>query len=346
MRFAKDLARTAVTVVDDVPLALDVLVRATRLWGYECQSAATAEQAVELLAQRPTPIVVTDLRMPGRGGIWLVGEIKRRWPDIGVIVVTAGDDTDAASECLNAGAQRYFLKPIKLDEFRHALGATMHTYQLQREREQYREQLERKVHRQTRRIRHTFLSTIDSFVLALEERDAYTHGHSRRVRDYSLQLADALGLEGKLRQQLSLSAKLHDIGKFGIPEAILNKEDPLSATEYQLIREHPVIGERILAPIIRSRTVLAAIRGHHERMDGGGYPDGLHGDRIPLLARIIAVADCFDAVTCSRAYRLKRSRARALEVLRLGAGTQFDARLVEVFHSVDARIPAGSDGFC
>src|SRR5439155_20128777 len=99
------------------------------------------------------------------------------------------------------------------------------------------------------------------------ERHSYTPGRSRPVRDYSLQLADALGLERKQRQQLSLSAKLHDIGKFGIPEAILNKEDPLSATEYQLIREHPVIGERILAPIIRSRTVLGAIRGHHERMD-------------------------------------------------------------------------------
>lgn len=340
MRCFEESAPVAVTVVDDEPLALDVLVRAARLWGYECQSAGTAEQAVDVLTRRPTPIVVTDLRMPGRGGVWLVREIKRRWPDTGIIVVTAGDDTEAAIECLNAGAQRYFLKPIKLDEFRHALKTTLETYQLQREREQYREELERKVHRQTRRIRHTFLSTIDTLVRTLEQRDSYTNGHSRRVRDYTLQLAKALGLDRKQRQQLSLAAKLHDIGKFCIPEAILNKADRLTAAEYQLVREHPVIGEHILAPIIRNRAVLAAIRGHHERLDGGGYPDGLHGDQVPLLARIISVADCFDALTKSRAYRAAWRPAEALDVLRQGAGTQFDPTLVEVFLSLHPGIPA------
>src|SRR5208282_4632103 len=110
-----------VTVVDDEPAARDVLVRAARSWNYACQAAASAEQALELLETQPTPIVVTDLRMPGRGGIWLVREIHHRWPDMAVIVVTAGHDSDAAVACLSAGANHYFLKPIKLDEFRHAL---------------------------------------------------------------------------------------------------------------------------------------------------------------------------------------------------------------------------------
>src|SRR5262249_59924797 len=122
-----------VRVVDAEPLALDVLVRAARSWRYECQAAATAEQALQLLEKRLTPVVVTDLRMPGRGGVWLVREIQRRWPEIGIIVVTAGDDSEAAIECLNAGAHRYFLKPIRLDEFQHALETTLQTYQLQPE---------------------------------------------------------------------------------------------------------------------------------------------------------------------------------------------------------------------
>src|SRR4029077_19378264 len=136
-----------------------------------------------------------------------------------------------------------------------------------------------------------------------EARDAYTSGHSLRVRLYSLKLADALGLNPRERKLLSLAATLHDIGKVGIPEAVLNKPGPLNEQEYRVIQEHPVIGERILTPIIRNKTVLAVIRGHHERMDGRGYPDGLAGTEIHLLARVLTVADCFDAMTTSRAYR-------------------------------------------
>src|SRR5262249_58547159 len=118
-----------VTVVDDEPLARDVLVRAAGSWKFSCQSAATAEQALQMLERQPTPIVVTDLLMPGQGGIWLIREIRRRWPQVEVIVLTAGHDPDSAEECLQAGASHYFFKPIKLDEFRHVLETTRRTYQ-------------------------------------------------------------------------------------------------------------------------------------------------------------------------------------------------------------------------
>lgn len=324
------------TVVDDEPAMRDVLVRAARLWQYECQMAESAEEGLALFEQRPTPVVVTDLRMPGRGGVWLVGEIKRRWPQTGVIVVTAGHDTDAAVECLNLGAHRYFLKPINFNEFRHALETTLHAYHLERERERYRAHLERTVSQQTQRIRKTFLSAIDSLVRTLEARDPYTTGHSFRVRRYALRMADVLGLALPMRKQLSLAAKLHDIGKVGVPEAILNKPGRLTPEEQRVVAEHPVIGERILAPIIRSRTILAAIRGHHEHLDGSGYPDGLRGDAIPMLARLISVADCFDALTSSRAYRDALAPAQALDVLRAGAGTQFDPEFVRAFLTASA----------
>jgi response regulator RpfG family c-di-GMP phosphodiesterase len=274
--------------------------------------------------------------MPGRGGLWLVREVRQRWPAVHVIVVTAGEDSAAAAACLNAGAQRYFLKPIDLEEFHQALATTLNSYRLERERDRYRRYLERMVHRQTRRLRHTFFSAIDSLVRTLEARDPYTIGHSLRVRRYSLRLAQAVGLDRRQRRQLSLAAKLHDIGKVGIPETILNKPSPLTGAEYGLVREHPVIGERILSPIIRSPAILAAIRGHHERLDGSGYPDGLKGSRLPVLARIIAIVDCFDALTSSRAYRDALPICDALELLRAGAGTQFEPAFVRAFIEIAA----------
>jgi putative nucleotidyltransferase with HDIG domain len=337
-------ATVTVTVVDDEPLAKDVLIRAAQSWNYQCQSATSAEQALELLEKRLTPIVVTDLRMPGKGGVWLVSQIRQRWPQVGVIVLTAGHDPRAAEECLHAGAHHYFFKPIRLDEFRHVLETAWRTYQLQQENQRYRTELERRVRQQTRRVRSTFLSAIDSLVRVLEERDPYTAGHSLRVHRYSLRLADAVGLDRRQRKLLSLAAKLHDIGKAGIPESILHKPDRLTAEEERVVREHSVIGERILRPIIRHRGILAAIRGHHERLDGTGYPDGLRGDEVPLLARLIAIPDCFDAMTTERSYRAAMPKAQALGVLCAGAGTHFDPDLVRVFIKIAATIPIGGSG--
>jgi response regulator RpfG family c-di-GMP phosphodiesterase len=329
-----DLETVSVTVVDDEPTAQDVLVRAARSWHFECQAAASAEQALRLLENRLTPIVVTDLRMPGRGGVWLVHEIRRRWPEVGVIVLTAGHDPEAAQQCLQAGAHHYFFKPIKLDEFRHVLETAWRSFHRQQEIRRAHQALEQAVRRQTRRVRRTFLSAIDSLVRTMEESDPYTAGHSFRVRRYAMRLAEAVGLDVRQRRQVSLAAKLHDIGKVGVPEAVLNKPGRLTAEEDRLVREHPVIGERILAPVLRNRHVLAAIRGHHERCDGSGYPDGLRGERIPLLARLIAIPDVFDALTTSRAYRAALPVGEALTILRDGAGSHFDPTFVRAFLAV------------
>jgi response regulator RpfG family c-di-GMP phosphodiesterase len=328
----------AVTVVDDEPMAQDVLVRAARSWRFDCQTASTAEQAVELLERQPTPIVVTDLRMPGRGGLWLVQQIRRRWPEIGVIVLTAGHDADATNECLRAGAHHYFFKPIKLDEFRHVLETTWRAYHAEKEARQYRTDLERAVRRQTRRVRKTFLSAITSLARTVEERDLYTAGHSRRVRNYSMHLARALGFDRKQKRLLSLAAQLHDVGKVGVPDAILNKPGRLTEEEFAVVKQHPVTGEHILAPVVRNRDVLAGIRHHHERLDGSGYPDRLTGDRIPLFARLIAIPDCFDALTTSRAYRDAMPVYQALEIIREGAGRHYDPDLVRVFVEIAPRL--------
>jgi putative two-component system response regulator len=324
-------APTTVTLVDDDPSALEVLVRAAHGWRFQCQSATSAEQALHLLERNPTSIVVTDLCLPGRSGVWLVREIQRRWPEVSIIVLTGGSDAEAVSQCLSAGAHHYFLKPIQLDEFRHVLEATSRALRAERARADYRAQLEHTVRRRTRQVRHTFLSAISSLVRTLEARDPYTCGHSLRVRDYVRALADVLGWDRARRRQASLVARLHDIGKVGLPETILNKPDKLTQEERNVVREHPLIGERILAPIIRSRAVRAGVRGHHERFDGTGYPDGLAGEQIPLLARVVAVVDCFDALTSARAYRAALPRHQALELLRAGAGSHFDPAILLPF---------------
>jgi putative two-component system response regulator len=325
--------RRSVTLVEHEPALLDSMAREARAIGFDCQTASAAESAIERLENHLTPVVVTDLRMPGRGGLWLVREIQRRWPEVAVIVVTAGAEEDSLRTCLAAGVHHYFLKPLHRDELHHALQST---WERQRTRQQFLRQkgrLERTIQRQTQQLRRTVGSAVSSLVRTLEARDSYTFGHSRRVRALALRLAESLHLDARSCKRLGLAARLHDIGKIGLAEGILAKPGLLDAQEMTLIRQHPALGERIVRPIIRNRTVLAAIRSHHERFDGLGYPDGLRGTQIPLLARIITVADCFDAMTSSRAYREPLAPADALDLLCEGAGSQFDPDLIAPFLS-------------
>lgn len=337
--FANDATSSViVTIIDDEPLVLETLVRAAELWNFRCQTARTADQAIKALELHPTPLVVTDLNLPDRDGVWVVREVLNRWPKTTVIVITGAADGEAAIQCLNAGATRYFKKPIRLDEFRLGLEKAYRDYLVRREHEHYHQHLEVTVHRQTRQIRRQFLSTIDSLVRTLEARDPGTSGHSQRVRRYALRLASALGFDEPQRHHLSVAAKLHDIGKFGVPEAILHKTGCLTEEELEIVRRHPIVSERILAPVIRNREVLSAVRGHHERVDGTGYPDGLAGDQVPVLARVLTIADCFDALTTHRSYRAALPVSHAVDVMQEGAGRRFDADFVRVF--AEAVVPA------
>lgn len=335
----------SVTVVDGEPKLVEALQRAAHAFRFASQSALTAELAIELLERRLTPLVVTDLHLAGRGGVWLVHEIRRRWPDVSLIVLASSDDEGLIRECITGGVQQFFVKPIHLDEFQFALHSTWMTQHLHRESYQRRNRLEQALSRQRQRLRSTFVSAVTALARTLEARDPYTSGHSQRVRGLSLRLADEIGLDKKLRRRLDIASKLHDIGKVGLAEGILTKPTTLTQREMELVRQHPLVGERILRPIIRDRDVLAAIRSHHERMDGGGYPDGLTGESIPLLARIITIADCFDALTTERPYRAALQRDAALEVLAAGAGTQFDPRLTTAFIAMvqaPARLAVGA----
>jgi putative two-component system response regulator len=323
-------------VVDDEPAVRRTIVRMLASQGLDCAAAANGVEALRHLEQTDgMPLVVTDLRMPELDGMGLLGEITARWPDTSVIVLSGLAETGTAIECLRRGAADFLLKPISSDELRERVARALQNRTLVLENRQYQLHLEQRVAEQAERIQELYLEGVQMLARALEAKDAYTSGHSLRVSHYSVETAIRLGVAGELLGQIRLGGELHDIGKIGTREAVLHKPGRLTAVEFDHIIEHPVLGERMLAPLARqSPAVLRIVRSHHERWDGRGFPDGLAGEEIPLEARIVAVADAFDAMTTERPYRAARSPEEALAELRRVAGTQLDARVVDAFATV------------
>lgn len=182
-----------------------------------------------------------------------------------------------------------------------------------------------------RKLRNYFYRIMQSLVRILEARDRYTRGHSERVAEYAERIALKLGYSEDRLELLKEVAVLHDIGKLGVQESILNKKEKLTDEEWEMVRKHPLIGEDMLRPVLLNEEMLAIIRGHHERFDGRGYPDKLSGANINLLAQIISVVDTYDAITSNRAYRPALSKGEAMEELKKNSGTQFDPRVVDIF---------------
>lgn len=182
-----------------------------------------------------------------------------------------------------------------------------------------------------RKLKSSFLHTAEALAEAIESRDLYTGGHIRRVQEYSLLLADALSLPEKDQESLRFAAILHDVGKIGVEDAILRKKGSLTRKEKRTMESHPVIGAKILAHVEEMLEVIPGVRHHHEWFDGSGYPDGLTGKKIPIYARIIAIADAFDALTTNRPYRKPLTVTKALEEMEKGSGTHFDPSLLETF---------------
>lgn len=320
-------------IVDDEPRLRQVLVRLMEGDGFACVEAANGVEALEQLRRETVPLVLTDLRMPRMDGVQLLREVRARHPDVAVVLITAIADVETAVGCLGIGAMDYLTKPFHLDEVRARVRQALEKRRLLIENRAYRERLEDRVAAQARRLEELFLTSIQSLADALEVKDPYTRGHSIRVSQYAAVIARTLGLDSEFVRQVELGGHVHDIGKIGVREAVLNKVGPLTDEEYQHIMTHPLVGWRILSPLLRDTPrALAIVRSHHERLDGRGIPDGLGGDAIPLEARIAAVADAFDAMTSGRPYRSGGfTVADALGELRHYRGSQFDPAVVDAF---------------
>jgi response regulator RpfG family c-di-GMP phosphodiesterase len=249
-----------------------------------------------------------------------------------VIVVTAVAEVESAVACLQMGALDYVAKPFHLDEVRARVTQALDKRRLLQENKSYQAHLEERVEAQARRIEELFLEGVHALVHALEAKDGYTRGHSIRVSHYAVNIARALQLDKDLVDTIALGAELHDVGKIGVSEGILHKAGKLSEVEYRHIMEHPVIGARILGPLMRDAPgALSIVRSHHERFDGKGLPDGLAGEAIPFEARVVAVADAFDAMTSVRPYRPSLQVSIAMKELDEGKGVQFDPAVVDAF---------------
>ena len=319
-------------IVDDEPRIRGALARLLEGSGYECRQAESVDAALAALEREPFPVVLSDVRMPGHDGVYLLRQIRQRWPDVAVLMLTAVAEVDTAVACLQAGAFDYLPKPFQAEEVRARVAQALEKRRLVLENREYQAHLAELVDQQALRIEELFLQGVQTVADALEAKDSYTKGHSARVAAYAGRAAAQLGLGESDIQLIELGADLHDIGKIGVREEVLGKPGPLTEEEYRHIMEHTVIGARILEPLLRhAPEVLAVVRSHHERMDGTGLPDGLLGDEIPLHARVVAVADGFDAMTSARPYRPPRSVEQALDELRRGAGAQWDGGIVDGF---------------
>ena len=319
-------------IVDDQERLRQALVRKLQWAGMRCREAGSGVEALRALEAERAEVLISDIQMPEMTGVELLTTVRERWPDIAAIMVTGVDDVATAVSCLQLGAFDYITKPFQLDEVQARVERALEKRRLLMENRSYQERLAELVQHQARRIEELFLEGVQTLAHALEAKDAYTRGHSARVSGYSRGIAQTVGMSVSDSQMITLGAELHDVGKIGVREEVLHKAGALTADEYAHIMEHTVIGERILAPLLKhAPQVLAIVRSHHERWDGRGVPDHLAGSAIPVHARVVAVADAFDAMTSGRPYRAGLGVEVALAELRKASGVQFDPDMVEAF---------------
>jgi putative two-component system response regulator len=335
-----DFHRPKVLIVDDEPEVRSVLcdlLSAT----YECTEASSAEEALAGLRERQYQLVISDITMSGMSGLEMIPLAKGISPDTVIVMISGMQTIESAIEALRLGAFDYLMKPFDLRQAEAAVARALEHHGLIVAKQLYENHLQELVDQRTAELdqalnslEDAYRSTLQALTAALETRDAETHGHSERVVTFSLRLGREYGLNAPQLKALEFGSLLHDIGKIGVPDAILRKPAQLTEEEWKRMREHPVHGQQILRGIKFLEGAARVVAQHHEKWNGSGYPIGLHEEEIDVCARIFSVADAFDAITSDRVYRQGRSYQTALEELDHGVGQQFDPKVVEAFHHV------------
>jgi putative two-component system response regulator len=305
--------RPIVLLVDDIESNLRLLQAYLKDVDCDVVLSSSGERAIEQLPRDVPDLVLLDVNMPGLDGFEVCRHIKEEAATklVPVVMITALDRSEDRVRALEAGADDFMTKPVDRVELVARVRSALKLKAVY-------DTLESAEH------------VIFSLASAVEAKDSYTEAHTERVARAARQLGERLGLGDPELDALFRGGMVHDIGKIGIPDAILLKPGPLNRTETLIMRDHPVIGERIVRPLKSSGRLLPIIRHHHERFDGRGYPDGLRGQDIPLLARIVAVCDAHDALISDRPYRKGLSVGEAKQILCDGGGTEWDPELVEV----------------
>jgi putative nucleotidyltransferase with HDIG domain len=327
-----------ILIVDDEEVICSILARRLTREGYTCVTANNGREALQYFYKHPFSLIISDIKMPEMDGLALLKRVKATNPKMMVIMVTAFPEIDLAVEAMHLGAYDFIIKPADLDLVILSVKKALEKKRLEEEIVAYRSHLERLVEERTTKLQQAYrilkkahLDSVKVLVEAIDAKDPYTRGHSDRVTRMSLKIAFQFGFAEDRLESLEYGALLHDIGKIGIKDEVLQKPGALNSEEYQYIQEHPLIGVKIIEGLDFFKDKIPMIRHHHEHYDGSGYPDGLLGAAIPLEARIIAVPDAFDAMTSARPHRGMMSLQDVLMELEKCKGTQFDPKILGIF---------------
>jgi putative nucleotidyltransferase with HDIG domain len=351
----REAMSASILIVDDEPAVRDVLSSWLEAAGYRCALAGEAGEALERLAEGDVDVALLDFILPGRDGLWLAGVVRERHPDVGVVLVTGYQGCEVAAEGLRLGVLDFLLKPFSRRELMQAVRRAV----------EWRDSL-RRDREAERAIRHGIAQRHDALVAAVSgTRDARTAvstlleaigerhpdavAHARRVGAMALALARALSVEGPVLEEVEHGALLHDVGKALLPASLIRRAGPLADEEIALIRTHVQLGAAVVRAVPGLEGAAAIVAASHEAWDGSGHPDGLAGEAIPIGARIVAVVDTFDALTCAQPDDALASVRAAAELVRC-AGSQFDPAVVHAWLRVaeiwrpGGRDPDGSGG--
>ncbi len=329
-----------IIITDDDPAIRKILNILLTNEGYTVTLCDGGAALKEQLTSRSDSfdLAMLDIKMPGENGFVLLEYLRSKYPRIPVVMLTAFNDLETGLKAIRMGAKDYLTKPVTRDNLVACIRLILEMSEEERLKEErdeafryHHEEIEEQLLHSMSTLDSVTRSTLLAFSETIEQKDRYTKGHCKRVSRFSVALGRELGYTPLQLEILEGGALLHDIGKIGISEAILNKETPLTKEEYNTIKMHPVFGDRIVSHIELFQPYRPIIRNHHERMDGTGYPDGLAGKDIPIDVRIVSLTDTYDSMTSTRAYRKAFSPEIALEEIRLFSGSQFDPELVDIF---------------
>jgi putative nucleotidyltransferase with HDIG domain len=331
--------------VDDEINKGQIVSVALKLAGFRSSFVGSAEEALEVLETNDVDAVLSDLKMPGFSGVELLRTTRKEYPRLAFLLLTDVEDAHTGVQAIKDGADDYLIKPIQAKDMMKSLKRALERKRVEREVLASQKRLEQLVSKRTvqlqsalRSAEASYESALLALASALDLRDGQTGGHSRRVCEYSIEIAKRMGCSEAQLKTLSRGALLHDIGKLAVPDSILMKPGPLTSEEWIVMRGHVETGYNLVSRIPLLHEVAELVFSHHERFDGSGYPRKLRGAQIPLCARVFAVADAFDAMTMPRPYQATRRISQAIREIRRLTGQQFDPEIVNAFLSVPVQV--------
>jgi putative two-component system response regulator len=334
-----------ILIVDDDVLVSETVSTLLEIYNHKVTVVNSGHEALNEVNE-DFDVIILDINMPEMDGFETLTALNKRKLQIPVLFLTGAGSLEYAVKAINLGAYDFIAKPVQdADLFHIKVLRALEKRNYIRQQEAYRYQLEMEVEKKTRELarknellqqysQHLEVATVNTILTlqtALEEKDVYTAGHTSRVTEYSLKIGSHLNLPEDEMEVLRRAAQLHDIGKLVIDSTAIEKPGPLTPEEWVQVKKHPLVGENIISRLGYLSRESRIIRGHHERIDGKGYPASLHGDELDTLTKVVTVADSYDAMTSTRCYKKNKTRSEAITELQLCAGSQFDPMVVEAF---------------